>query len=268
MFFGIFVVLALVSFAVAQYIESGWVPPADRGHHESADFVQGSGLGLDADLLDGHDSSDFVLAGGSVSDSEARLLATGYADVEELRSVITEDGGGSLKVINKYDERNEDQAAYVLAGSMPGTPPEGKQIRLIVRVMQLALFDGHNENDFCYLPRTHHFDEGGHEKTTCDRSWYDNGELKTTEKNPGDYFWIETSSDIITETGNKWDDKNKNCTVFINDTTNATNPYADGNIGLVCFIDVDEPVNSVAVNIADWDSGHRQWEFDIYYQYI
>lgn len=238
-----------------------WALPDDAVFHTADAVEQGPGSGLDADYVDGIDSSVFVLGSGSGSDGEpASLLALGMIIADESESVMTYEGGGGFEVSNKFDDNHDNQVAYVVPVSMPTELPEGKSLRLIVDVSQLDDFNSNN-NDFCYTPVYHGWD-GGKDKKSCTRRWYEKGSWKTESKTPEDYFWIETSSDSGSEL------EPRGCTVIYKDGTEDENPYVEKNAGLVCYIDLDEPVYSVAVHTADWDDGNGNWEFKIYYKYM
>lgn len=260
-----------------------WEEPADGVFHSADEIEQGSGSGLNADTLDGHDSSYFkkLSDSGSISASAPVFLASGHIIAEESFTLITDDGSGELKVDNKFDEKFNDQRAFVIPGSMPGTPPDGMKVRLLLKVFQVHAISKY-VNDFCYTRAEHAFTGGSNDKPECTWYNYDSGNWQEQDKTPKDYFWIETSSEFDAEYTDLYG-KERDCKVLLEDSYEAVNPYVDNDVGLACYIDIEEPVNSVGINTVDWDGDYitaagdcklgcygdiGKWDFELYYQFV
>lgn len=261
-----------------------WDEPADGVFHSADEIEQGSGSGLNADTLDGHEASDFrqVSEGGGLEPSEVFFLASGHIMAQESFTLISDDGSGSIEVDHIFDEKRNDQRAFVVPGSMPGTPPDGMKVRLLLKVFQVHAI-GTYVNDFCYTKVEHAFGAGHNDKPRCTWYNYDSGDWQEKDKKAKDYFWIETSSDFNAD----YDDlygRERDCYVTLdeNNGVEVSNVYVDDDVGLACYIDVDEPVNSVGVNTVDWDTAYYgsgacssgcygtvgNWDFELYYRYV
>lgn len=265
------VVLAITAVVGAYTLEDGI--PEDGVFHISDAIEQGEGSGLDADTLDGLDSTSFVRVSEDAGPSNPALLLTGHAWVEESVTKVERSRDGSLSLDHYIDSARNNQRVYAVPGSFPDQDSE-RGVRLIVHIEHSGLKPGDSfvreDDTFCYTTdKSGHTNVGGgygddSSKPDCKHLNWDGGpDWDTHSNSENDYFWISTSS------GGDYE-------------AQPCRPFGiDGDVGgeggwktrkdeaIVCHIDLGEyDLEGLEVHTADYSNNYGNWRFDIYWQYI
>ncbi|MBN1543863.1 hypothetical protein JW898_00195 [Candidatus Woesearchaeota archaeon] len=232
--------------------------PDDGVFHDLDAIPQGEGSGLDADTLDGVDSSGFMRVSEENGPSIPFLVATGVIYAEESETKI-ERIGESIIITNKFDHDYSEQYAFFYPGSLPGPAPDGKKTRIIFKVTN-------HGNHFCFKEAVHGWSGGGGpvgcNRYECDKESGCN--IVNPDENYKNNIWIS-----IKKSGAYTYQKCK----LLGTAVQVEEPWARQDIGLVCYVELTDGdsvsgVNGLKIDTLDHSGDFGNWNIDIYFQYV